>query len=36
MRSHFDGRAQENDLIAMRKRNMELLSQLHMTDEARL
>jgi chromosome segregation ATPase len=36
MRSHFDGRAQENDLIAMRKRNMELLSQLHLTDEARL
>jgi hypothetical protein len=35
MRTHFDGRAQENDLIAMRKRNMELLSQLHMTDEAR-
>jgi hypothetical protein len=35
MRSHFDGRAQENDLIAMRKRNMELLSQLHLTDEAR-
>ncbi len=35
MRTHFDGRAQENDLIAMRKRNMELLSQLHLTDEAR-
>jgi hypothetical protein len=36
MRTHFDGRAQENDLISMRKRNMELLSQLHLTDEARL
>ncbi len=35
MRTHFDGRAQENDLISMRKRNMELLSQLHLTDEAR-